>query len=261
MLGCFSCAVFFLEPNPFEGDKPDFLLLLTLLIAVIYTADHIIDGYKLKGNSGILRYDFNYEYRKLLIPLCIFLGGIIIWLIYKNKDSTFVKNGLWLSPFLPFYFILKLRGKFSPIVKMLFISLIVSAVVVSLYNSTTIFSDFLSMERITMALMVFLNQLVLEHFEFHEEHPELQPSAQDLYQSLASRIFIWIILMLILITFFNPFSWPYTLAMFVISLFLRLILKYQIWFNTNRKYRYWADFSFILMWPLLKLFLLIKNLL
>lgn len=261
VLGCFSCAVFFLEPNPFKGDKPDFLILLGLIIAVIYTVDHIIDGYKLKGNSGVLRYDFNYRYRKILIPTCIFLSGIVVWLIYKNKDSLFIQNGLLLGPFLPIYFFLKLKGKFTPLVKMLVISILVSAVVVSLYNSTSIFSDFLSMERLTMALLAFSNQLVLEHFEFHEENKELQPSSQDLYFGLAKRVFIWITIVLIITTFINRFSWPYTLSIFFTSLFLRLILRYEKWFIKNRRYRYWADFSFILMWPLLKLFLLIKNLL
>ena len=250
-----SCAIFFLEPSPFKGAKIDFLFTLGLITWVIYTVDHSVDGFKLKGYSGVLRYDFNYKYRVVLIPVCVFFSIIIGWLIFKNKDALFVKNGLLLMPALPIYFFLKFKQKLSPVLKMVIISVIVSAVVVSLYRSEHIFYDVFSMERLAMTLIAFLNQLVLEHFEFHEEHKELQPPSTNFYFILASRVFIWMLIILILSTVLNLDAWPYTISIFLISLFLRSILNYGSWFSKNRRYRYWADFSFVLMWPLLRLLL------
>lgn len=109
-----------------------------------------------------------------------------------------------------------------------------------------------------MALLVFLNQLVLEHFEYHEEHKELQPDSSDLYISLAKRFFIWLTIVLsiafILSILLLPNAWPFVASLFLIGLFLRMILQYPNRFSQNRMYRFWADFIFVFMWPLLKFF-------
>ncbi|MFM9944780.1 MAG: hypothetical protein ACKVQB_06060 [Bacteroidia bacterium] len=254
MLGCLSTALFFLEPNPLQGNKLDFLIILFSTVWVIYTADHVIDGYRFKGKSGILRYDFNFLYIKIILPICAGITVFAISLILKNKNTTFVTNGLWIAPIIPIYFFLKFKGKLKPLVKMAIISVVVSSVMVSLYNSPTIFYDFLTLERLIIALMVFLNLLVLEHFEYHEEHKQMQPETVDLYLNIAKRVFIWIVIMLILATYQNIASWPFTVSLFLAALFIRIILNYQTLFGRNRRYRYWADFSFLLMWPLLKLF-------
>lgn len=94
----------FLEPNPFEGTKTDFILILVSAVWLIYTADHIMDGYKTKGQSGIFRYDYHYKYRWVLVPICVCLSAIIIWLILKNQSALFVTNGLWLIPLLVVYY-------------------------------------------------------------------------------------------------------------------------------------------------------------
>ena len=76
VLGCLSCSLFFLEPNPFAGNKNDFLLILMSIVWSIYTADHILDGYKSRGQSGILRYDYHYTYRRslslILVSVAVF---------------------------------------------------------------------------------------------------------------------------------------------------------------------------------------------
>ena len=247
--------MFFLEPHPFEGDKPAYILLLSLIVLLIYTGDHIADGYKAKGNSGVLRYDFNYRHRNILIPMSILIMVAVCWMIYKYRDSRFIHNGVWIGPFLLIYFYFKMTGKLKPILKMIIISIIVTAVVVSLYNSDSVIADLFTIESLSMALLAFLNQLVLEHFEFHEEHKDLQPVAEDLYFSLAKRVFVWQTIILVFGFLLNYSSWPYVLTIFLVSLFLRLILLFQGWFTERRRYRYWADFTFILMWPLLHLFL------
>ncbi len=258
VLGCLSTALFFLEPNPFKGTKIDFILILVCAVWIIYTADHIMDGYKTKGQSGIFRYDYHYKYRWALFPICIVISITIGWLVYKNQSALFITNGLWLIPLLVVYYILKINGKLKPLAKMLIISIIVSAVMVSFYHSSNIFIDFFSFENLIMALLVFLNQLVLEHFEYHEEHKELQPDSSDLYMSLAKRVFIWLTIVLsialILSMLLLPNAWPFVASLFLIALFLRIILRYPNRFSQNRRYRFWADFIFALMWPLLKLF-------
>lgn len=259
MLACLSCSVFFLEPNPFIYEKLVYLQILAGAVWVIYTTDHIIDGYILKGKSGILRYDLHYKYRYCFISLCSLISVGVLWMIYKNRDTLFFQNGLWLIPVIPVYFILKISGKLKPLIKMIIISLIISTVIVSLYNSQSIISDFFTFERLLMALLVFLNQLVLEHFEFHEDKKVRHQGSEDLYSNLARQIFIWVTVLLIISTALNLNAWPFTFSMFIMALFLRAILHYQNRFRENRLYRYWADFCFVLIWPLFKLSILISN--
>lgn len=257
MFGCLSCALFFLEPALIIGDNIDFIVILSLSVWVIYTLDHIADGFKETGNSGILRYDFNYKYRVILLVLCLIFSTLIVFLIYKNKAALFVQNGLWLVFVLPLYFFLKLKGFFTPIFKMIVISIVVATVVVLLYNSSNLFTDMLSMEWIIMVLLALLNQLVLEYYECHEGKNITESSSDLFYLSMAKSVFIWMVVFLVISTIQNIHAWPFTASIFLTALFLRLIIAFPTKFQKERAYRYWADFSFILMWPLLKVFLLL----
>lgn len=259
VLGCLSCSLLFLEPNPFEGDKIDFLLILMSIVWGIYTADHILDGYKSRGQSGIFRYDYHYNYRRRLGVILVLVAVLAMVLIYKNKNSLFVANGLWLAPILPVYFYLKAKGKLKPLVKMVIISIVFSAVVVSLYASSSLYLDFFTLERLIVSLIAIMNLLVLEHFEFHEEQKPMQPESKDLYFYLANRIFIWTLILLVFATFQNIAAWPFTYSLLLVVLFLRLILRFQTWFAINRRYRYWADFSLVLAWPFLRLLMYIQS--
>jgi hypothetical protein len=260
VFGVVSCALCFLEPQPFVEDKPDFLILLGLSTWIIYTADHILDGFKQKGISGIFRYDFNYRYRWALVGIGLIFSGLIAWLVYLNLEANFVFRGFWLTPILVLYFILKFKGVFSPIAKMLIISVVVSTVVVSFYPEQSIFVKLFGYEQLAIILIAFLNQLVLEHFESHEEHKANQPSISGMYETLSKKVFIWLIVLLGIITFLNIYAWPYTLAMFFTGFLIRYILAKPLWFSKDRRYRYFADFALVLIWPLLKSFLIIQEL-
>ncbi len=247
-----SCSLFFIEPNPFSGQKLDYLIILCCSVWIIYTFDHILDGKKQEGRSGILRYDQNFKFRKLLTSLCVLVSAYAIWLVYKNKATLYVNNGLMLLPILSIYFYLKFNGKLKPILKMVCVSAIVSTVVVNLYYSD--FYALLKLEWIIMALLVFLNQLVLNYFEtdissLHEDNP-----SKENYLYLAKRIFIWILLVLMAATYLNTDSWPFTISLLCIAILLRVILWNKKWFICGDRYRFWADFSFVLLWPLLKMF-------
>jgi len=260
VFGVISCSLCFLEPDPFIQDKPVFIVILGLATWIIYTVDHILDGYRLKGNSGIFRYDFNYRFRVVLIGIGIIFSVIIIWLIYQNMKAAFVNRGFWLILILFFYFILKFKGFFSPILKMLIISVIVSTVVVSFYQEASIFVNLFSFEQLAMVLIAFINQLVLEHFELYEEKKVNQPNSSNLYEIFAKKVFIWLIVFLAIIVFLNIYAWPYCLAMFFTALIIRFILQRPQWFAKERRYRYFADFALVLMWPFLKGMLLIQQL-
>ena len=257
VLGALSFALFFLEAYPMSNQKTLFLSLLSIAVFLIYTLDHLADGWKSKGESGIHRYDFHFNNRKFLLLVCILLLCISGYLIFTNLGLVFIQKGLWLIPILGFYFLLKLRGYLKGLAKMLIISSIVSYVVVSLYTEGGFFTDFLSMERILMTLIAFMNQLVLEKFEFHENEPVNDSDLGTFYQLMIKRVGIWIGIFLTISTFLNSSSWRYTLSLLLIAMMLWFITNTD-WFKTDRRYRFFADFTLVLVWPILKLLLFIS---
>jgi len=258
VLGAISFALFFLEAYPLSNQKTLFLSLLSIAVFLIYTLDHLADGWKSKGKSGIHRYDFHFNNRKALLLICVLLLCISGYLIYTNIEIVFIQKGLYLIPLLGVYFLLKLRGYLKGLTKMLMISAIVSYVVVSLYTDGGFFTDFLSMERILMTLIAFMNQLVLEKFEFHENEPVTESDLGTFYELMIKRVGIWIGIFLTISTFLNTSSWRYTLSLLIITIMLWYISN-TVWFKTDRRYRFFADFTLVLIWPILKLLMFIST--
>lgn len=141
---------------------------------------------------------------------------------------------------------------------MLMISAIVSYVVVSLYTDGGFFTDILSMERILMTLIAFMNQLVLEKFEFHENEPVTENDLGTFYELMIKRVGIWIGIFLTISTFLNTSSWRYTLSLLLVTIMLWYISN-TVWFKTDRRYRFFADFILVLIWPILKLLMFIST--
>lgn len=236
-----------------------FLELLAMAVFLIYTLDHLIDGWKSKGNSGIYRYDFHYKYRRHLIACVLLVLAVSMVLIFKNSDVLFIQRGAWLIPILFLYFVLKLKSVLQGIPKMLVISFIVSYVVTSLYSDGGFFTDFLSMERLIMALIAFMNQLVLEFYEFNENDKIKEIDYVRFYRTMIRRVVIWVIVFLAISTALNYASWPFTLSLFIVTILLWYISHETSWFKLNRRYRFYADFSLVLVWPLLKIFMFIRQ--
>ena len=255
MLACLSSAVFFIGSDSFSKQKIDFLIILGLVTWLVYTGDHIFDGYKSKGLSGEPRHDINYKQRKLLAPLAALFLTIIVWLAWRNRHTQFILNGVILLPVMITYIVLKVKNVMKPLTKMALVSVIVSAALVSMYNSSQFIIDLLTLERTSFALLIFLNQLVLEHFEFKKEPTTQAEEYKPEFDRLAYRIFFWISFILVLSTVLNRASWPFTLPLEIVAILLILILKYNHWFAQYRRYRFWADIVFVLLWPLSEIFL------
>jgi hypothetical protein len=249
LAACVSCVFFFLDPNPFTQVKLQFCFIVGGSVWCIYTLDHILDGLKTKGTSGIFRHDFCYKWRFILIPFTAALFGLIIWVVYRAQNELFIRQGLWLSPVIPIYFYLKHTYKLKPITKMLIISGIVATVLVNLFYEN--FYDILKLDWLLMFLLIFLNQLILKYYECNDTEEKLG------FKDLANRMFIWTVVLVCITTPFNLAAWPQTLAMLCVAILLKVILSQTHWFKTHLLYRIFADFSFVLLWPLLKLFQLI----
>ena len=246
LFACLSCVLFFLEPSPFLMEKLPFIIIVIGIVWSIYTVDHLLDGFKTKGKSGIFRHDFSYTIRFILIPITFCFLGTVCYFIYLSINELYIYQGLWLSPIIPIYFYLKHSNKLKPLNKMLIISALVATVIVNLYYPN--FYDIFKFEWLLMFLLVLLNQLILKHYECNLDDEKLE------FKELANRIFIWILVLLGISTLFNLAALPQTISMLLIALGLKMILSKTNIFKGNLWYRFGADCIFILLWPLFKLF-------
>jgi len=76
-------AVKLLNVNP----VPAWWIILPCAVWVVYTLDHLVDGYKRKGDSIIYRHSFHYQNRWVLISLILVIGTL-----------TFVASFFYLKP-------------------------------------------------------------------------------------------------------------------------------------------------------------------
>lgn len=255
-MGGVSTALFFLEPNPFESDKLIFLLIVGLSMWVIYTIDHLFDGLKSKGQSGVFRYDFLYRYRIFFWTSSFLITAFILWLIAQNIDKLFISNGFYITPVLALYFILKMRKKLNPFLKMGIVAFVVAMVMVLIYQEESLFTGLFQFDFLMMVLLVFFNQLVLETFEIQSGDFENNTfNNPETYKQLASRVFIWLCVLLGISLVLNPFAWPNILTLLLVGIALKCILRYETTFKRNELYRFWADFVFVLIWPVYTLFM------
>ena len=256
VLAVVSCALFFLEPIPGGHAVTDYVILTGLSIWMIYTLDHLIDGY-LHKHEEIYLYNFHYKGRFIFPVVLILIAVVMFCLVYRNWGSRFVYNGLWLSIMLPVYFLMKFNLMFRPLVKMAFISVIMSTSLVSLFFDDNILTGFLSPERIVMTLLVFNNQLVQYGTECDKNGKDRPREGPASYQHLAVQSCFWILIILIFSTFFNIYSWPFTSTLALITIFLFLNMRGKLPPIFRNYSRFWADFIFAMAWPVLKLLLLI----
>jgi len=93
--------------------NPVWWLILPMSVWIIYTLDHLVDGYKNKSYSVIERHRFHYEYRKLIIGFVMVISFIAIALSVLYLDWRIVIGGMILLIIIVFYllviFILKNR--------------------------------------------------------------------------------------------------------------------------------------------------------
>jgi len=86
--------------------NPVWWIVLALAVWTVYTADHLADGLKHKGEHTIYRHLFHYRYRKILFPLVLFTGLCAIALTFVLLETAIIKWGIVLSGFVLLYLLI-----------------------------------------------------------------------------------------------------------------------------------------------------------
>ena len=92
MVGAFACMLLDVDADLW------WYLILAFSVWVMYTADHILDAWRGKTTSTIVRHKFHYKYRKVIIPIWIIvaIANVIICLIKLENEIIFLGQALGL---------------------------------------------------------------------------------------------------------------------------------------------------------------------
>jgi len=81
-----------------------FYLALALSVWIIYTADHLVDAWRLKGGAHTFRHRFHYRHFALLVWVVALLSGVVLWLVLTRLDTRILAGGLILAAVCIVYF-------------------------------------------------------------------------------------------------------------------------------------------------------------
>jgi hypothetical protein len=92
-------AVTLLEVEP----VPEWWFILPMAVWVVYTLDHLVDGFRLKNKSTIYRHQFHYKYRHVLGSIVLVNGLIALYLSFRFLETRIIIWGSLLSAFIILY--------------------------------------------------------------------------------------------------------------------------------------------------------------
>jgi hypothetical protein len=96
-VGTFALKLLAVNPNPV------WFIVLAGAVWVVYTSDHLLDGFRLRKKVGIYRHWFHYKYRKRIIIAVTAVSIITVTLVFTFLDERILIWGLYLSLFVLTY--------------------------------------------------------------------------------------------------------------------------------------------------------------
>ena len=98
MVGAFACKVLDVDADIW------WYVILAISVWVMYTADHILDAWRGKKTSTILRHQFHYTHRYMIIPVWIILALSSVFLSLFVLENEIIFLGMALSLCIMIYF-------------------------------------------------------------------------------------------------------------------------------------------------------------
>ncbi|NNJ55765.1 MAG: hypothetical protein HKP14_06520 [Bacteroidia bacterium] len=242
------------------GQEPDKIagLILALSIWIIYTLDHIIDGYKTKGNSLALRHNLHYRYKGWLILLITAFSIIVLYLVYDKLRIEYLRFGFFLFLLTGIHFILNqtLSKKISRkvYIKEVFIALVVSLGFCGLPLCTTAVQEWPDYFTILFVAFFFLNLCNLMLFSFFDFQEDLESNFISSANTFGpQKALIWAkisSIFSIVLVLLTPLFYKTDLSIVGVLLLMHgvllLICFYPEYFKMYGRYRFWGDFIYLL---------------
>ena len=236
-VGIFAIAVLNVQPNPW------WWIILPVSVWVVYTLDHLLDGFKKKGESTIYRHRFHYRNRVTLGLLVIILGlgTVILSIIFLEREIVFW--GLVLSVFVSIYFgmvYLLDKSRFNHFLKELIIAFVYIAGIflAPLFWNGGLPSYPTLIVILILLLLAWIESVIISYFDFENDLADGFKSFTVAFGKKGSRKMIITILLFVavfLVFFIFQSSDQRLKAAMIIELLMSSILLFLILFPENLK--------------------------
>lgn len=236
--------------------NPIWLLIISMATWSFYTIDHLIDGFKVKGNSTIFRHSFHYKYRIALLIISFIAGSIAVILGIIYLDYEIIKLGLGfgfivLIYFTAIYFITNKKTfllQKELIIACIYIAGIWLAPLVWHQKMPEIF---IIIVISVLFLLAWAEGIMASWFDYENDLKENHSSFTILFGKSNTRRFLIVfhILIFILIklsVFFvsSNINFAAMIILALMNLSLLLIILYPSTFSKNDKYRIFGEMVF-----------------
>jgi hypothetical protein len=246
--GVIICALFF--SRIFQVYiRPQGLITLGLTVWIIYTADHLLDAHKIKGDASTERHRFH---QRNFLPLLLLLGmGTVLnaILIFFIRQPVFFWGLLWIG-IVAFYLLFQKHLRFfkEVIAALLYTGGVLLPSLAVSHRAVDFFSGAL---MIQFFLIAWFNLILFSWFDEEKDIRDKQQSFVTTVGRNRTRRFLFLIFFINGALFVGQLMYPtpWLVPLFILmgmnSILLLILLREQ-WFRAHDRFRLWGDAVFLI---------------
>lgn len=231
--------------------------VLCVSVWIIYTTDHLIDAWQLKGKSTIARHQFHYKNFFPLIFSVFILSAVNLFVIFNFFEIEIIVTGILLALLVIVYFtalLFKNRLTFS-LPKELIVALVfVSGVWFTPFLLKGQNADILTVVVVFIFVgLAFCEGVMVSWFEYAQDKTDSHTSFTLVYGKVKSRKVLRLILLIICISIIFLFWFSTGLVentgliiLLMMDIVLFMVISRPDWFAKNGLYRIVGDLVFLL---------------
>ncbi|MFN7706325.1 MAG: UbiA family prenyltransferase [Chryseotalea sp.] len=205
--------------------QPIYIVALSISTWIIYTADHLYDGFKVKDSALTLRHQFHYQHRKILIFVLIGLGLLLIGMISHMQIEVILFGLMLLVLILLSFFFLKYVSWLKETLIAVGFTI---GVAISFVNIELLRENEFKFSFVQLALTALINLIAFSFYDYNRDQKMGFHSFATIFGTKKTINFIGGLLTIQLLTFY------FLVSIFSIWLFcLSLVFTLMVYFEPN----------------------------
>lgn len=249
-MGGFACVILQVRPQPL------WWFILASSVWIIYTLDHLLDGWKARGSARIERHNFHYNNRRLLLVILLTLSIITagLSLVFLEKEIIIAALIIVLLSFIYFgivFFFSKSPGPFLQkefIIALIYISGIWLG---PLFWSAGLPSSEVLLIMAGLFLLAWSEGILAAYFEVDQDLYDGHTSFARLFGRQTTRHFLVILYLLVVIGMLvvllqssDLILMSGAIIILVMNHLLLICMRYPSYFAKNSRYKWLGELVF-----------------
>ncbi|HEY0742891.1 MAG TPA: hypothetical protein VGD40_15580 [Chryseosolibacter sp.] len=224
-------------------------IALGLTVWIIYTADHLLDAKKVKGEASSERHRFHQRHFRLLFVLMV-LAVIIDLIMVSYMRKSLLRYGLVLSLVVALYLVI---SRYLKMLKEVFIAFIYTLGVMlpALADREHLMDQWDALFMFNFFLIAVANLLIFSWFDVKTDQADGHPSFVTFYgrkktKTIVYGIFTAFLALSLYLVFIRTYDIMPVAILAIMMITLILILNYNEIFSAEDRFRYAGDSVFFL---------------